>query len=93
MLICKDHIFTPLGMSDTGFKIGEPQRKRLVGMHARGEDGTLAAIPFELEQEPEFHMGGGGLYGTAADYIQFVQMILNRGTLNGNRCSKPETVG
>jgi CubicO group peptidase (beta-lactamase class C family) len=88
----RDHMLAPLGMSDTGFKIGESQRKRLVGMHARGEDGSLAAIPFELEQEPEFHMGGGGLYGTAADYIKFTQMILNKGRGNGNQVLKPETV-
>ncbi len=88
----RDHLFTPLGMTDTGFKIGESQRKRLAGMHARGEDGALAPIPFELEQEPEFHMGGGGLYGTAADYIKFTQMILNKGRGNGNQVLKPETV-
>jgi methyl acetate hydrolase len=88
----RDHLFTPLGMSDTGFKIGESQRKRLVGMHARGEDGSLAPMPFELEQEPEFHMGGGGLYGTAGDYIRFTQMILNKGKGNGNQVLKPETV-
>ena len=88
----RDHMFTPLGMSDTAFKINESMRKRLVGMHARGEDGQLAAIPFELEQAPEFHMGGGGLYGTAADYIKFTQMILNKGRGNGNQLLKPETV-
>src|ERR1700738_2954131 len=37
----RDHLFTPLGMSDTGFKIGEAQRKRLVGMHQRNADGSL----------------------------------------------------
>ena len=52
----------------------------------------LAPIPFELEQEPEFHMGGGGLYGTAGDYIKFTQMILNKGRGNGNQVLKPETV-
>ena len=88
----RDHLLTPLGTSDTGFKIGESQRKRLVGMHARGADGSLAPIPFELEQDPEFHMGGGGLYGTAADYIKFTQMILNKGRGNGNQVLKPETV-
>ncbi len=88
----RDHMFTPLGMNDTGFKISDSMRKRLVGMHARGEDGTLATIPFELEQTPEFHMGGGGLYGTAADYIKFTQMILNKGRGNGNTLLKPETV-
>src|SRR6266852_2329663 len=88
----RDHLFTPLGMSDTGFRIGESQRQRLVAMHQRNEDGALAPIPFELEQEPEFHMGGGGLYGTAGDYIKFTQMILNKGRGNGNQVLKPETV-
>ncbi|PAY10396.1 MULTISPECIES: serine hydrolase domain-containing protein [Bradyrhizobium] len=88
----RDNMFAPLGMSDTGFKITDNMRKRLVGMHARGEDGTLAAMPFELEQNPEFHMGGGGLYSTAADYIKFCQMILNKGKGNGNQLLKPETV-
>ena len=88
----RDHMFTPLGMSDTGFKITDDMRKRLVGMHARGEDGSLTPIPFELEQEPEFHMGGGGLYGTAADYLKFTRMILNKGRGNGNQVLKPETV-
>ena len=88
----RDHLFAPLGMDDTAFRIGAEQRKRLVGMHARGPDGALAPIPFELEQDPEFHMGGGGLYGTAADYIKFTQMILNKGRGNGNQMLKPETV-
>ena len=88
----RDHLLTPLGMTDTGFKIGDAQRKRLVGMHARGPDGTLAPIPFELEQDPEFHMGGGGLYSTAGDYIRFTQMILNKGRGNGNQVLKAETV-
>src|SRR3954462_2035651 len=87
----RDNVFTPLGMSDTGFKISEAQRKRLVGMHMRAPEG-LAPLPFELEQNPEFEMGGGGLYGTAADYIKFTQMILNKGRGNGQQVLKPETV-
>lgn len=88
----RDHMFTPLGMSDTGFKITDNMRQRLVATHARGEDGSLAPIPFEIEQNPEFHMGGGGLYSTAGDYIKFTQMILNKGRGNGNQLLKPETV-
>src|SRR5271169_69595 len=88
----RDHLFAPLGMNDTGFKLTEAMRKRLVGMHARGPDGSLAPLPFELEQDPEFHMGGGGLYGTAGDYVKFTQMILNKGRGNGNQLLKPETV-
>jgi methyl acetate hydrolase len=88
----RDHLLAPLGMTDTGFRLTDSMRSRAVGMHARGPDGSLAPIPFEMEQEPEFHMGGGGLYGTAGDYIKFTQMILNEGRGNGNQLLKPETV-
>ncbi|WGD52474.1 serine hydrolase [Bradyrhizobium sp. CB1650] len=88
----RDHMFAPLGMHDTGFKITDDMRQRLVATHARGEDGSLAPIPFEIEQNPEFHMGGGGLYSTAGDYIKFTQMILNKGRGNGNQVLEPETV-
>jgi CubicO group peptidase (beta-lactamase class C family) len=88
----RDHLFTPLGMHETAFKITDNMRKRLVGMHMRGDDGKLSSIPFELEQNPEFHMGGGGLYSTASDYIKFCQMILNKGKGNGNQVLKADTV-
>jgi methyl acetate hydrolase len=45
-----------------------------------------------MAQDPEFHMGGGGLYSTAPDYIRFVRMLLNRGTLDGVRVLNGETV-
>ena len=37
-------------------------------------------------------MGGGGLYGTAPDYVRFLRMLLNRGTLDGNRVLRADTV-
>jgi CubicO group peptidase (beta-lactamase class C family) len=86
------NLFAPLGMNSTSFKLSSAQRARLAGMHARQPDGSLASIPFEIPQEPQMQMGGGGLYGTAQDYIRFTQMILNRGTLNGTQVLKPETV-
>jgi len=62
-------------------------------MHARGEDGTLAPIPFEMPQEPEFEMGGGGLYSTAGDYLAFEQVFLSQGrAADGAQVLKPETV-
>jgi methyl acetate hydrolase len=88
----RDNLFTPLGMTDTAFKIGPAQRQRLVAMHARTPEGSLQPIPFEVEQEPEFHMGGGGLYGTARDYLSFAQMILNQGRANGHQILRPETI-
>ena len=87
-----EHIFRPVGMTDTGFTLAPDRRARLVGMHARAEDGTLGPIPFELPQDPEFQMGGGGLYGTAANYLAFERLFLNQGRVNGRQVLRPETV-
>jgi len=87
-----EHLFEPIGMNDTAFKLTEERRARLASMHARGPDGTLAPIEFEVPQEPEFQMGGGGLYGTASDYLAFERVFLNEGRVNGRSVLKPETV-
>ncbi len=87
-----EHIFGPLGMTDTSFQLSPSQRERLVTMHARGADGSLKPIEFEMPQEPEFFMGGGGLYSTGPDYLRFVRMFLNHGTLDGKTVLRPETV-
>jgi CubicO group peptidase (beta-lactamase class C family) len=87
-----EHLFEPIGMHDTGFRLAPEHRARLAGMHARSPDGTLAPIEFEVPQEPEFQMGGGGLYGTASDYLAFERVFLNEGRANGRSVLKPETV-
>jgi methyl acetate hydrolase len=87
-----EYLFGPIGMKDTGFKLADEHRTRLAGMHNRDEAGTLARMEFELPQEPEFQMGGGGLYGTAADYLAFQRVFLNDGRANGRSVLKPETV-
>ena len=88
----REHLFQPLGMKDTDFIIGPDQKNRLVSVHARGADGGLAPIEFGIPQEPEFFMGGGGLYGTGRDYLAFLQMLMHGGEFNGAQILRPETV-
>jgi len=87
----KAHIFNPLGMADTGFKLGESQAARRATVHTRGAAG-LAATNIVTDQNPEFEGGGGGLYATAGDYLKFARMILNGGMLDGARVLQAETV-
>jgi CubicO group peptidase (beta-lactamase class C family) len=86
-----EHLFGPIGIKDTGFKLADEHRTRLAGMHARDESGELARMEFELPEEPEFQMGGGGLYGTASDYLAFARVFLNEGRVDGRSVLKPET--
>lgn len=88
----RDHIFTPLGMTSTGFMPTADMNARRVSMHQRQADGSLTPLPQAPAVEPEFFAGGGGLYGTAPDYIRFIRMLLNGGTLDGNRVLKAETI-
>ena len=88
----KENILDPLGMDDTAFKVSPQMQERLATVHVRGEDGGWAPMEFMVEQNPEFEMGGGGLYSTVGDYLKFIRMILNKGAANGHRVLKPETV-
>ncbi|GAA0608564.1 serine hydrolase domain-containing protein [Craurococcus roseus] len=90
--VFKSRIFEPLGMADTAFAMTGAMRRRVAGMHARGADGSLAPIEFELPPEPEVHMGGHGLYGTVGDYMRFIRMWLNDGNGEHGRVLKAETV-
>jgi CubicO group peptidase (beta-lactamase class C family) len=49
-------------------------------------DGYSFTVPNHHES------GGGGLTSTTHDYARFVQMMLNKGELDGKRVLKPETV-
>ncbi len=88
----QEKLFEPLGMGDTAFRISPAMQERLATVHVRGEDGAWAQMEFQVEQNPEFEMGGGGLYSTVGDYLKFIRMILNKGAANGNRVLKAETV-
>ncbi|MDQ0393619.1 serine hydrolase domain-containing protein [Labrys monachus] len=88
-----EHLFKPLGMNDTAFIVHPERRARRADVHQRHPDGSLETIDHEISQEPEFFMGGGGLYGTAGDYIAYIRMMLNDGRApDGTAVLQPETV-
>ena len=90
--VFQTRIFEPLGIEDMTFELNDGLRARLAGMHARGADGSLTPMDFELPDTPEIHMGGHGLYGTVGDYMRFIRMWLNDGMGENGRVLKPETV-
>jgi methyl acetate hydrolase len=87
-----ENLFGPLGMNNTGFALTAERRKRLAGVYARQDNGSLEQAAFDLPQESEFQMGGSGLYGTAEDYLAFQRMFLREGRSDDARVLHPETV-
>jgi methyl acetate hydrolase len=88
----RNNLFEPLGMKDTAFILTPERRSRLAELHQRGPDGSLRPIDQMMTQEPEYYMGGAGLYGSAGDFAAFMQMMLNDGrSHDGVQVLKPTT--
>ena len=92
----KTNIFTPLGMNDTAFFLSEADYKnRLAVVYQRNAtSGVKEVFPdgYSFTVPNHHESGGGGLTSTTHDYVRFVQMLLNDGSLDGKQILKPETV-
>ncbi len=88
----QQHIFVPLGMTDTGFNPPPAKLVRVVPTDI--EQGSLRWG--EVQDPTAYRMGGvaghAGLFSTADDLAHFSEMLLNGGSLNGVRILSPETV-
>ncbi|KAK0736046.1 beta-lactamase/transpeptidase-like protein [Apiosordaria backusii] len=92
----QENVLDPLGMKETTFhplrpEIQEKVKDRQVTVAYRGEDGTLTEGPLITPLEPPVESGGSGLFTTAADYIKFLQALLQDTNGKGNLLKK-ETV-
>ena len=91
-----EHIFSPLGMTDTAFRIPAEKLDRVPDCHVWDpvrrmkmyDPGPTSA----WSKPPGYFSGGGGLTSTLADYHRFARMLLNAGELDGARIVSPHTV-
>jgi CubicO group peptidase (beta-lactamase class C family) len=92
-------IFEPLGMKDTYFYLPADKQARLAKLYT--EDASKKTVPMQSyagltpaypKTKGTYFSGGAGLSSTIDDYAVFLQMMLNKGTYDGHRLLKPETV-
>ncbi|MBE9604806.1 beta-lactamase family protein [Acetobacteraceae bacterium H6797] len=92
----RERLIRPLGMVDTDFFVHEGKAHRFASNYGRGPDGTLAllddAATSRFLKPRRVNSGGGGLVSTAADYLRFCLMMLNKGELDGTRYLGRKTV-
>jgi CubicO group peptidase (beta-lactamase class C family) len=92
----RKRILEPLGMVDTDFHVPPEKAERFAACYGFDQKGKVvlqddpAKSPYL--QPPAFVSGGGGLVGTAADYMKFCQMLLNGGAANGHHFVSPKTL-
>ena len=98
-------IFEPLGMTDTGFFVPEEKRERIVSIYttvdgklARFDETVIAQrlpnnyLEWWAKDSDKIALGGAGIVSTAYDYAQFLQMLVNKGNLDGKRILGRKTV-
>ena len=83
----ENRILKPLKMKDTGFYVKPDEIDRVAkpGPKAKWPSHYPTATPKAL-------LGGQGLVSTAHDYMQFMQMLMNKGQLEGVRLLSTNTV-
>lgn len=94
-------ILTPLGMKDTHFYLPQNRVNRLATVYSAYADkplerapdsGTMTSQGAYVNGPRKSFSGGAGLLSTASDYSKFLQMMLNKGMLNGVRILSPNSV-
>ena len=102
----REKLFGPLKMDDTHFVVPGAKRDRLAVLYTPNDDNTIRPMPatpvqlgpivfsstFPTWDTGTYYSGGAGLTSTITDYARFLQMILNKGELDGVRVLKRETV-
>ncbi|WP_020204350.1 exo-beta-N-acetylmuramidase NamZ domain-containing protein [Cupriavidus sp. WS] len=89
---CRDHVFAPLGMRDTGFLPGPAAMARTAPTAPRGGRMLRGQVHDPTAARLGGVAGNAGLFSTAADLARFAQMILNGGQAGGTRVLRPESI-
>jgi len=98
--VLQRRIFGPLEMKDTGFIVPRENRARRSALHGFDDDGRLvkrltgpdeSTLPERPDDMP-YESGGQGLWSTLDDYLAFARIFVGRGSVDGFRLLKPETV-
>lgn len=90
----RTRIFEPLNMQDSYFSIPAVKFPRLAALYKRDKNGNLVKSDRTFTQPvvQTYFSGGAGVISTAADYVRFAQMLLNKGELGGVRILSRKTV-
>jgi CubicO group peptidase (beta-lactamase class C family) len=92
----QERLFAPLGMTDTGFYVPPDKLSRFAANYYSDGRGRLIIRDeprkSDYGRKPGLLSGGGGLVGTAADYLRFLLMVSGNGQLEGKRILSEKSV-
>ncbi|RXH17348.1 serine hydrolase domain-containing protein [Bradyrhizobium guangzhouense] len=87
----KEKLLGPLGMTDTGFFVTEPERLKRLAQPLPNDSNFRVGREYRTEVRQKWESASGGMVSTMADFSRFAQMLVNGGSLDGKTILKPET--
>jgi len=79
-----DNIFSPLGMTDTFFRLPKDKKDRMVSCYEYDDlskkHKKITKLPLRFDPDNKFESPGGGLLSTVDDYAKFANALCAGGT-------------
>src|SRR3954447_6451313 len=89
--IMRARLLDPLGMTDTGFYVTDPEKQKLIALPVPNDSNFRVGRDTDPTNLKKIEFASGGMFSTMADFSRFTQMLLNGGTFEGKTYLKPET--
>src|SRR5258705_2793048 len=87
----KEKLLDPLGMTDTGFFVTEPERLQRLAQPVPNDSDFRVGRLYRTEVRQKWESASGGMVSTMSDFSRFAQMLVNGGTFEGKTYLSPKT--
>src|SRR5947199_10687650 len=87
----REKLLDPLGMTDTGFFVTEPERLQRLAQPLPNDSDFRVGRLYRTEVRQKWESASGGMVSTMSDFSKFAQMLLNGGSFEGRTYLNPKT--
>ncbi len=86
----REKLLDPLGMSDTGFFVTDPEKQKLLAQPVPNDNNFRVGRENNPAIPKKWESASGGMVSTMSDFSRFAQMLLDGGKFEGKTILSPE---
>jgi CubicO group peptidase (beta-lactamase class C family) len=90
LAIEREKLLDPLGMTDTGFFVTDPQKQKLLAQPVPNDSDFRVGRENNPAIQKKWESASGGMVSTMADFSRFAQMLLDGGKFEGKTILGPK---
>jgi CubicO group peptidase (beta-lactamase class C family) len=86
----KESLLDPLGMSDTGFFVADPEKQKLIAQPVPNDSDFRVGRENRPDIPKKMMFASGGMVSTMSDFARFARMLLDGGKFEGKTILSPK---